>query len=104
MKPSSSPASARWALSLSAGWTNLGYVLANRTVLGQSASKLFQAQVADRRIAEYLLVEQIGLRLKLRLRQQRDVGALDRGAILQQNLGAVGVDPLQRKQPGGREQ
>jgi hypothetical protein len=33
---------------------NLGYVLANRTVLGTPAAELFKARVQDRRIAEYV--------------------------------------------------
>lgn len=33
---------------------NLGYALANREVLGHSASELFKHQVSDRRVSEYL--------------------------------------------------
>lgn len=33
---------------------NLGYILANRQVLGTPVSELFKAQVADRRVSEYL--------------------------------------------------
>ena len=33
---------------------NLGYVLANRTVLGTRAADLFNGRIEDRRIAEYV--------------------------------------------------
>src|SRR5207249_6432252 len=40
---------------------NIGYVLANRTVLSKPASELFEAQVTDRRITE--LVDFINVRI-----------------------------------------